>query len=215
MAYANPFRFSTKYQDDETDLLYYGRRYYTASTGRWISRDPIDEKGSLNLFASFRNDPANRYDALGSVDAPTQAPPLTDDQCCEAARKNSNVSANTVAGITCCGGLKYVCVWNLPHYSNTKALNLLEYCTHVHETQHLGDTVCPKCKDNVRGEWGPRANHDKGECNAHTKEFECEVKAVAECGGDPECEREVKDYAKATWGTIGLIPHCKQPKWPF
>ena len=24
MAKANPFRFSTKYQDDETDLLYYG-----------------------------------------------------------------------------------------------------------------------------------------------------------------------------------------------
>ena len=27
MAKANPFRFSTKYQDDETDLLYYGYRY--------------------------------------------------------------------------------------------------------------------------------------------------------------------------------------------
>jgi RHS repeat-associated protein len=41
MAKANPFRFSTKYQDDETDLLYYGYRYYNASTGRWITRDPI------------------------------------------------------------------------------------------------------------------------------------------------------------------------------
>jgi RHS repeat-associated protein len=28
MARANSFRFSTKYQDDETDLLYYGYRYY-------------------------------------------------------------------------------------------------------------------------------------------------------------------------------------------
>ena len=37
MAKANPFRFSTKYQDDETDLLYYGYRYYNASTGRWNS----------------------------------------------------------------------------------------------------------------------------------------------------------------------------------
>jgi RHS repeat-associated protein len=33
MAKVNPFRFSTKYQDDETDLLYYGHRYYKASTG--------------------------------------------------------------------------------------------------------------------------------------------------------------------------------------
>ena len=40
MAKANPFRFSTKYQDDETDLLYYGYRYYSASTGRWMSSGP-------------------------------------------------------------------------------------------------------------------------------------------------------------------------------
>ena len=46
MAKANPFRFSTKYQDDETDLLYYGYRYYNASTGRWISRDPLEEAGA-------------------------------------------------------------------------------------------------------------------------------------------------------------------------
>jgi RHS repeat-associated protein len=40
MAKLNPFRFSTKYDDDETDLLYYGYRYYNPSTGRWLSRDP-------------------------------------------------------------------------------------------------------------------------------------------------------------------------------
>jgi RHS repeat-associated protein len=48
MAKANPFRFSTKYQDDETDLLYYGYRYYSTSTGRWLSRDPIAESGGLS-----------------------------------------------------------------------------------------------------------------------------------------------------------------------
>ena len=44
MAKANPLRFSTKYQDDETDLLYYSYRYYSASTGRWLGRDPLGEK---------------------------------------------------------------------------------------------------------------------------------------------------------------------------
>ena len=43
MSKLNPFRFSTKYNDDETDLLYYGYRYYNSSTGRWLSRDPIAE----------------------------------------------------------------------------------------------------------------------------------------------------------------------------
>ena len=36
-------RFSTKYYDAETDLYYYGYRYYSPSLGRWISRDPITE----------------------------------------------------------------------------------------------------------------------------------------------------------------------------
>ena len=48
MAKANPFRFSTKYQDDETGLVYYGHRYYDPSTGRWRSRDPLGVKGSVN-----------------------------------------------------------------------------------------------------------------------------------------------------------------------
>lgn len=50
MAKVNPFRFSTKYQDNETDLLYYGVRYLKTSTGGWLSRDPIGEKGGLNLY---------------------------------------------------------------------------------------------------------------------------------------------------------------------
>jgi RHS repeat-associated protein len=42
-AKGNPFRFSTKYTDPETRLLYYGYRYYSPSVGRWPNRDPIGE----------------------------------------------------------------------------------------------------------------------------------------------------------------------------
>jgi RHS repeat-associated protein len=68
MAKANPFRFSTKYQDDETDLLYYGYRYYNPSTGRWLSRDPSSEHNrDLEKFAysMLGNDPCNNIDYLG------------------------------------------------------------------------------------------------------------------------------------------------------
>jgi RHS repeat-associated protein len=68
MARVNPFRFSTKYQDDETDLLYYGYRYYSASAGRWISRDPIAERGGRNLYAFAANSPVNSFDAYGLCD---------------------------------------------------------------------------------------------------------------------------------------------------
>jgi RHS repeat-associated protein len=69
MAKANPFRFSTKYQDDETDLLYYGYRYYSASTGRWLSRDPAEEDGGENVYAFVSNDPISAMDLLGLVDS--------------------------------------------------------------------------------------------------------------------------------------------------
>ena len=67
MAKANPFRFSTKYQDDETDLLYYGKRYYSANTGRWMSRDPIQEKGGLSLYVLAANNAISRVDFLGTT----------------------------------------------------------------------------------------------------------------------------------------------------
>ena len=42
---------STKYFDDETELVYFGYRYYSPEMGRWISRDPIGEWGRLDLRA--------------------------------------------------------------------------------------------------------------------------------------------------------------------
>jgi RHS repeat-associated protein len=68
MAKVNPIRFSTKYGDDESDLLYYGFRYYKVSTGTWVSRDPIDEKGGENLYCFVSNDSINKIDKLGLID---------------------------------------------------------------------------------------------------------------------------------------------------
>lgn len=67
-AKANPFRFSTKWHDDESDLLYYGYRYYQPATGRWISRDPIGERGGLALLGFLRNATLSAIDALGLSD---------------------------------------------------------------------------------------------------------------------------------------------------
>src|SRR5208283_798113 len=75
MAKNNPFRFSTKYADDESDLLYYGYRYYKPSTGTWPSRDPIEEEGGLNLYAILSNDGIDDVDALG--DRPKPTPDIT------------------------------------------------------------------------------------------------------------------------------------------
>jgi RHS repeat-associated protein len=60
-----PFRFSTKYTDYESDLVYYGYRYYNPTTGRWVNRDPIGEEGGGNLHGFIGNSPINHLDPDG------------------------------------------------------------------------------------------------------------------------------------------------------
>jgi RHS repeat-associated protein len=64
-ASTNPFRFSTKYTDSETNLAYFGYRYYNPETGRWINRDPSQERGGKNLYQYVFNAPTNGIDYLG------------------------------------------------------------------------------------------------------------------------------------------------------
>ena len=95
----NPFRFSTKYLDSDearqrvdgdaegvarraeeagapwalmrqTGLIYYGFRYYSASLGRFLNRDPLGEAGGSNLYSFVENDPVNGWDYLGLTDVP-------------------------------------------------------------------------------------------------------------------------------------------------
>jgi len=65
LAKKNPLRFSTKFTDDQNGFLYYGYRYYTPSTGRWLSRDRIEETGGKNLYGFLANDSIERLDPLG------------------------------------------------------------------------------------------------------------------------------------------------------
>ena len=58
------FRFSSEYHDSETNLVYYNYRYYSPELGRWLSRDPIGERGGYNLYAMVGNDPVGRWDSL-------------------------------------------------------------------------------------------------------------------------------------------------------
>lgn len=57
--------YSTKYHDTETDLYYYGRRYYLPETSRWLNRDPLGERGGLNLYGFVNNNSINFFDVLG------------------------------------------------------------------------------------------------------------------------------------------------------
>ena len=69
----NPFRFSSEVWDGALGLVYYNWRHYNPLDGRLLSRDPIGERGGLNLYGFVGNDPVNRWDLLGlnnSVSSP-------------------------------------------------------------------------------------------------------------------------------------------------
>ena len=65
LANSNPWRWATKYFDEETGLYYFGKRYLDPVTGQWLSRELLGESESLNLYSYCHNDPVNRVDVLG------------------------------------------------------------------------------------------------------------------------------------------------------
>ena len=53
---------SSRQRTGVADYLY---RYYDPVTGRWLSRDPIEEEGQFNLYGLLWNESTNRIDYLG------------------------------------------------------------------------------------------------------------------------------------------------------
>ena len=65
----NPYRFSSKYLDEEATLYYYGHRYYSPGLGRWMSMDPLAQVSGPNLHSYCYNSPIGKTDFLGLLSA--------------------------------------------------------------------------------------------------------------------------------------------------
>ena len=65
LAQTNPFRFSSEYFDSTTDFIHYKYRVYVPQLGRWLSCDPIGERGGWNLYGFIDNDGINYFDNFG------------------------------------------------------------------------------------------------------------------------------------------------------
>ncbi|MCH9625856.1 MAG: hypothetical protein S4CHLAM123_10400 [Chlamydiales bacterium] len=61
----SPWRFVSKRYDTETDLIYFGRRYYSPNLGRWITADPQGFADGPNLYAYVHNSPITTLDLHG------------------------------------------------------------------------------------------------------------------------------------------------------
>lgn len=68
--YAWSWFFHGEFCDPETLLYNYGYRYYHTSLGRWLSKDPMGEEASKNLYLFTHNNASNNLDWLGMIEPP-------------------------------------------------------------------------------------------------------------------------------------------------
>ena len=101
----NPLRFSTKYTDPETGLLYYGYRYYSPSLGRWLSRDPVGENGGVGLYVIAENNILNKWDRFGlsAVAVPIPVPSISVPALPEAGSVVGGVAGGLAGGAAVAG----------------------------------------------------------------------------------------------------------------
>ena len=75
MAAANTYRFSSKEINVNFGIYYYGYRFYNPVIQRWLNRDPILERGGINMYGFVQNEPTDLVDPFGESDfnAPPQS----------------------------------------------------------------------------------------------------------------------------------------------
>ncbi|WP_217698958.1 RHS repeat-associated core domain-containing protein [Prosthecobacter debontii] len=74
--HSSDFRYTGHYYHEKSDLHLAPYRAYDSVTGRWISEDPIQEVGGINLYGYAGNGPLDAIDPLGlyiNVYGPTAA----------------------------------------------------------------------------------------------------------------------------------------------
>lgn len=61
----NPWQFSSKRLDTETGFIYYGKRYYDPTNGRWTSKDPLGLFDGDNPYIFLHQNPLSQIDLYG------------------------------------------------------------------------------------------------------------------------------------------------------
>lgn len=61
----NPWRYQGKRVEEETDLVFFGKRYYNPEYGRWMTPDPLGFIDGPNLYCYAHNNPFKYKDLDG------------------------------------------------------------------------------------------------------------------------------------------------------
>jgi RHS repeat-associated protein len=61
----NPLTFSSEIHDAPLGLIYYNFRHLNVLDARWVNRDPLGERGGVNVYVLAENNAVDRIDYLG------------------------------------------------------------------------------------------------------------------------------------------------------
>ena len=190
LAGSNPYRFSTKYQDDETGLLYYGYRFYSPQLGRWLSRDPLMEKSfqlvgrrrarqqdEALLYAFVRNRPLNDYDLMGlqgrnDVCCHVESTDLCYCACKVFAPRNPIYSGHPGATV-CYRGTKCMCLWGHNYPFSFDPNSRAAACLEAHERYHYDNSGACPAHDPGMGDTVTPPPGPARECDAYAAQTRC------------------------------------------
>jgi len=179
--------------------VYLGYRFYNPSTGRWLSRDPLKERGGKNLYAFVANLPLGNVDALGQVPCGAFMQMNCRQPCEDFKRlRYADMEPGDVPNglVICCGGVKYICTYGADREKNQRAREIVKRCLHEHERVHLPKWRCNSC-DCGPSPVKPRPYGElcQEEVTAYGAGKACFEAAKSECGGDAECLKDVQAWA--------------------
>ncbi|MBK9128163.1 MAG: RHS repeat-associated core domain-containing protein [Phycisphaerales bacterium] len=150
-AASNAWRFSTKQFDPVTGLGCWGYRWYSPRLGRWVSRDPIEERGGQPLYCYVSGSPVTMIDALGLMPHPLDTLPC-DCFCCKCGEE---VSAALIVGpkaaLECYGAAKAADTVARATYLGGQGNNMADAFRHCYgqclATLRVGASKAQKCGD--------------------------------------------------------------------
>jgi len=67
---SQPYTFTSREYDTETEMYFYRARYYDSKVGRFVTKDPIGFDGGINQYVYVLNNPMNRTDPDGLYSGP-------------------------------------------------------------------------------------------------------------------------------------------------
>ncbi len=62
-----PWRYCSKRYETETELVFFGKRYYSPKVGRWITTDPLGYLDGINRYCYVHNNPLENVDHYGLI----------------------------------------------------------------------------------------------------------------------------------------------------